>query len=69
MAKKPSYMLDEQMYMGDAKTTLLHQIRGEGKETNKLLKKLLETQESGKEAEKEESKAEAKDEKKSSKKG
>ncbi|MGD6898603.1 hypothetical protein [Bacillus infantis] len=42
---KPQYMLDEQMYFADAKTSLLHQIREEAKETNSLLRKLVKSQE------------------------
>jgi hypothetical protein len=38
---KPNYLLDEQMYF-DAEKTLLHQIREEQKETNRLLRLLVE---------------------------
>jgi hypothetical protein len=37
---KPNYLLDEQMYF-DAEKTLLHQIREEHKETNRLLRKVV----------------------------
>jgi hypothetical protein len=39
---KPQFLLDEQMYLSDAKTSLAYQIREELKETNRLLRKLVE---------------------------
>jgi DNA-binding transcriptional regulator GbsR (MarR family) len=42
---KPNFLLDEQMYFSDAKTTLAYQLREEVRETNRLLRKLVEQKE------------------------